>query len=388
VVLLSNGGAVELPDSYLNAQAIMEGYLLGQSGASAIVDLVFGAFSPSGKLPETMPLRMSDPPADFYFPGTRDYVEHREGLDVGYRYYDTADAPVRFPFGHGLSYTTFEYGDLQTEVVQDAKDSKKVEVSFTVKNTGSMVGREVAQCYIHDVDSTVYRPKHELKDFVKVKLKPGESKQIIFHLHYDAFSFYDIGIGGWVVEPGAFEIQIGSSSRDIRLRGTIDFAVGVRASKVARTSYPPLEQRGTLKEVDDETFAKRFGKNSAKELEAIRERKKGVQIMPFDRNSLLKEVGQFRYIGRLFLYIVYKEASKEVKPGPSERRQKLMIRTNVENLPLRFLVLFSKGGLSFETLDTLISTMNYRVFGAMSNAGKACAGFLTDNCEAMLGKRR
>lgn len=161
VVVLSNGGVVELP-WHDRVQAILEGYLLGQAGGAAVVNLIFGAQSPCGKLVETFPISMQDIAADAFFPGSETTVEHREGLNVGYRYFDSADVPVRYPFGHGLSYTTFEYKDLQLVVDSNAstdRDSAVVGVYFCLANTGSVAGKEVVQCYVHDVESSVYRPR-------------------------------------------------------------------------------------------------------------------------------------------------------------------------------------------------------------------------------------
>jgi beta-glucosidase len=356
VVILSNGGAVELP--WVNRpKAILEGYLLGQAGGQAIADLVFGVQSPCGKLAETFPVHVSDILANKYFPGTRDTVEYREGLDVGYRFFDSANRPVRYPFGHGLSYSEFEYIDLELQVVEDEETSKKVQVTLQIKNVGSMAAAEVVQCYIRDCEASVYRPKQELKSFSKVHLEAGETKEVVLTLGTDAFSFYDVGVSEWVVEPGTFEIRIGSSSRDIRVLDTIDFQTGKPASQLAVSTYPPVKdekgKHSTLKDVNDSTFARRFGSNA--NLLAMYDKLIGDG---FHRNSLLKEVANTRWLGKLLLYVVSVEASKEIQRGPSRKRQKRMVKANVENLPLRVLVLFSKGSLTFWLLDKMIASMN------------------------------
>ncbi|KAL3931057.1 MAG: hypothetical protein SGBAC_011488 [Bacillariaceae sp.] len=239
VIVLSNGGTVELPESFLEAQAILEGYLLGQASGLAIVDLLFGKSSPCGRLPETMPISAKDIPSDLYFPGTRDRVEYREGLDVGYRYFDTANAPVRFPFGHGLTYTTFEYSGLRIKVLQDDHMCKKVEVALELRNTGSVSAKEVAQLYIRPVDATVYRPYHELKAFSKILLQPSQSETLTWELTERDFAFYDIGSHAWIVESGcSFEVRLGASSRDIRLKEIVKFSHGQESSLLARDSYP------------------------------------------------------------------------------------------------------------------------------------------------------
>jgi beta-glucosidase len=372
VVILSNGGVVEMP--WVNKpKAILEGYLLGQAGGQAVVDLVFGVKSPCGKLAETIPVHASDILADKYFPGTRDTVEYREGLDVGYRYFDTADRPVRFPFGHGLSYSEFEYSGLELHVVEDKETSKKVKVTLRLKNVGVMAAAEVIQCYIRDCEASVYRPKQELKSFTKVRLEAAETKEVSFTLTTDAFSFYDVGVSDWVVEPGVFEIRIGSSSRDIRLHDTIEFHSGQAASHLAATTYPPVKDEAgnhyTLKDVNDATFARRFGIKANLLTNEPNEPDVG-----FHRNSLLKEVASKTLIGKILLYVVFSAGSKEVKRGPTRKRQKRMVKANVENLPLRVLVLFSKGSLTFALLDKCISTMNFTPLLYLSGFLKSFAG--------------
>jgi beta-glucosidase len=377
VAILSNGGAVEIPWFY-HPKAVLEGYLLGEAGGGAVVDLIFGVQSPCGKLAETFPVHVEDVPANRWFPGTRHRVEYREGACVGYRYFDTAKKPVRYPFGHGLSYTTFSYSDLKLTTVQDDEHEKTVEVSLNLQNTGSMAGKEVVQCYVHDLVSSVFRPEQELKDFAKVSLEPGESQEVRFTLQKDAFSFYDIGIGDWIAEKGDFEIRVGSSSRDIRLRGTIVFETGPEnASPEARSSYPPTENcEGEVDEVDDLTFANRFGERKSIVLRDILDAELPEDGV-FHRNSLLKEVAMERCcIGKLLLYVVYRAAKEEVKKGPTERRQKRMVKENVENLPLRALVLFSRGGISFDTLDACISLMNLHQLSAIKGFCKAFYHFV------------
>jgi len=210
IVVLSNGSPVEMPwvDS---VPAIVEGYLGGQAGAGAMADILVGHVNPSGKLAETFPIKFEDSPA-LPFPGGPVSVEYREGIYVGYRYYDTAKVDVLFPFGHGLSYTQFAYRDLNL-----IQSGNSVIASFKVANVGKRAGKETAQLYVKDLDSTIFRPDKELKGFVKVSLEPGEEKKITLELEPRAFAYYDMGSKEWVVEAGRFEIFVGASSRDIRL---------------------------------------------------------------------------------------------------------------------------------------------------------------------------
>ena len=214
-VVLSNGSVVTLHPWQDDARAVVEGWLLGQAGGSAIADLLLGVAAPSGKLAETVPLRYADNPTVGAFPGEHGQVRYGEGLLVGYRWYDTHDLDVAYPFGHGLSYTTFDVSDVSTTVHDDGADSA-VEVEFTVTNTGGRAGAEVVQVYVRDVEASVFRPEQELKAFAKVALEPAESTRVTLRLDARAFSYWYSAMRRWVVEGGAFEIKAGVSSRDIR----------------------------------------------------------------------------------------------------------------------------------------------------------------------------
>lgn len=220
IVVLSNGSPVEMP--WIDqTKAVLEGYLGGQAFGGAVADLLFGVVSPSGKLAETFPIHLRDNPSFLNFPGEKDRVEYREGVFVGYRYYDTKQIEPLFPFGYGLSYTTFEYSDLQLDQ-QKYSDQDQVKVSVKVTNTGKIAGKEIVQLYVSDIESTVIRPHKELKGFAKVHLEAGQSQQITFTLDKRAFAYYNVDIADWHVESGTFKIKIGSSSRDIRLHQSIE----------------------------------------------------------------------------------------------------------------------------------------------------------------------
>ncbi|MGR6541895.1 beta-glucosidase [Paenibacillus tundrae] len=215
IVVLSNGSPVEMP--WLpKVQAVLEAYLGGQAVGGAIADLLYGEVNPSGKLAETFPAQLSHNPSYLNFPGEGDRVDYREGIFVGYRYYDTKQIDPLFPFGYGLSYTTFEYADLTVNRTE-LTDQDEVQVSVRVTNTGDRAGKEIVQLYIRDVESTVIRPAKELKAFAKIQLEPGESKVIGFTLDKRSFAYYNVDMKDWHVETGEFEIQVGSSSRDIHL---------------------------------------------------------------------------------------------------------------------------------------------------------------------------
>ena len=220
IVVLSNGSPVEMP-WVEDVPAILEGYLGGQAGAGALADILTGRVNPSGKLAETFPVRLDDTPSHHYFPMGPVTVEYREGLYVGYRYFDSVDAEVLFPFGFGLSYTSFEYRDLALSKSR-ISDSETLTVRLKVKNTGSVAGQEVVQVYVREVESTVFRPEKELKGFTKVNLVPGEEKEVAVALNPRAFAYYNTDLAGWHIESGSFEIMVGASSRDIRLVGEVE----------------------------------------------------------------------------------------------------------------------------------------------------------------------
>ena len=218
VVVLSNGSAVEMP-WIEGVEAVVEGYLGGQAGGGAIADVLYGRVNPSGKLAETFPRRLEDTPAAL-FGSEGNTVTYREGVFVGYRYYDTKKLTPLFPFGHGLSYTTFAYESIRVDNKR-ITDEGEVAVIVTVANTGSRPGKEVVQLYVRDAESTVNRPERELKAFEKVELAPGERTEIRFTLDKGAFAYYNVEIRDWHVETGDFEILVGSSSRRLPLRTSV-----------------------------------------------------------------------------------------------------------------------------------------------------------------------
>jgi beta-glucosidase len=230
VVVLSNGAPVEMP--WLGkVKAVLEGYLGGQASGGAIADLLFGLANPSGKLAETFPKKLVHNPSYLNFPGDGETVEYREGIFVGYRHYDTRDVKPLFPFGFGLSYTNFEYSDIQVDK-KEIKDNEKITVSVKVKNTGTLAGKETVQLYVRDEESTIPRPEKELKGFEKIALQPGEEKIVTFELDKRAFAYYNVKLKDWHVETGTFDILIGKSSREILQRISVHVESTVRIKKV------------------------------------------------------------------------------------------------------------------------------------------------------------
>jgi beta-glucosidase len=190
----------------------------GQEGGHAIASILFGDANPSGKLPVTFPKEMKDSAAYGHYPGTNLHVEYAEGIYVGYRHFDAHQIEPLFPFGYGLSYTKFEYSGLKVTPATVAP-GQKVTVALQVRNTGERAGAEVVQLYLHDVKSSLPRPPQELKRFRRVALEPGAEKTVTFVIDQPALSFYSPEKHAWVAEPGVFEVLVGASSRDIRLKG-------------------------------------------------------------------------------------------------------------------------------------------------------------------------
>ena len=219
VVVLSNGAPVEMP-WISKVPAVLEAYLGGQAGGLAVADILTGKTNPSGKLAESFPLRLEDTPCFLNFPGSRERVEYREGVFVGYRHYDSIKEEVLFPFGHGLSYATFEYADLIV-AGSPGDDGGSVTASVTVTNVSHIAGKETVQFYVSPKSNEVPRPEQELKGFAKVSLDPGESTRVSVTLDSRAFSWYDADHGSWRISPGAYEIRAAASSRDVRLAAEI-----------------------------------------------------------------------------------------------------------------------------------------------------------------------
>jgi len=221
VVVLNNGSAVAMHDWIDGVAAVLEGWMMGQAGGTAVAEILFGKVNPSGKLSETFPIRLEDTPAYINWPGEAGKVYYGEGLFIGYRYYDEKQVPVQFPFGFGLSYTTFEYSNLKVSH-QTFKDVDGVVVSVDIKNVGQVTGKEIIQVYVHDQKCSLRRPKKELKGFAKVELQPGETKTVSIPLDFRAFAFYHPGYHRWITESGEFEILVGASSVDIRQTVTVN----------------------------------------------------------------------------------------------------------------------------------------------------------------------
>ena len=246
VLVLSGGAPFRLPESK-RFRAAIHGYLSGQAGGPAMARALLGHVNPSGKLSETWPLALEDTPCHRYYPGKARTCEYREGLYVGYRYYDTAGIPVRYPFGHGLSYTSFSYADLKA-------DEKKV--TFRLTNTGTADGAEIAQVYIRCKNSSIYRPRKELKGFAKVFLKAGESREVTISLDDKAFRYFDTHTGNFEVEAGTYEICVSASVSDVKLSADLE----VSGTAVPAVQNLPAYASADITDVSDAQFEALLGR--------------------------------------------------------------------------------------------------------------------------------
>ena len=249
VVVLNVGSAVEMP--WIDkVPAVLQLWYDSQEQGNALADVLFGDENPSGKLPTTFPVRLEDNPAYINYPGENGKVRYGEGIFVGYRYYDKKKIDPLFPFGHGLSYTTFKYGNLKLSAAS-VTPNQTLQVKVDVKNTGKVAGKEIVQLYVRDVKSTFARPEKELKAFEKVELKPRQTKTITFTLDREAFWYFDTRKNAWATEPGEFEILVGASSRDIRLSGLVTLApeprshACIRDSRSVHCSMTPMDARSS-----------------------------------------------------------------------------------------------------------------------------------------------
>ncbi|MBQ6862745.1 MAG: glycoside hydrolase family 3 C-terminal domain-containing protein [Clostridia bacterium] len=358
VVVLAGGAPVSMP--WLGyCKAVLHTFLPGQAGAGAAIDLLFGNANPCGKLSETYLNRLEDTPSYNNFPGSPVTVEYREGLYVGYRYYDKVEKDVLFPFGHGLSYTTFEYSGLKLSK-KNIKDTDTLKVTFKIKNTDDRAGAEIAQLYVADKDSTVYRPVKELKGFKKVFLAPGEEQTVTIELDKRAFAFWNTAIGDWYVESGEFDILVGASSRDIRLNTTVKVASSDPEAAIPNDKENlPAYCSGDIMNVPDAQFEKLLGRPIPN---AHRD-----PNQPIDINSSL-ELAEGTAAGKVINGMI-RTVIKTIAGGASNEGMMLAMATQI---PIRCFVSMSMGVFSEDMAQALIDILNGK--SALIGVGKIVAG--------------
>lgn len=341
--VLSGGSAIEMPWEK-DCRAILHTYLGGQAGAGAALDVLTGKVNPSGKLNETYPMSYEDTPAYHYFPAKKRNSEYCEGIFVGYRYYETVQKPVRYPFGYGLSYTTFEYSDL--------KVSEK-EAVFTLTNTGKRSGAEVAQLYVSCENSRIFRPVRELKGFIKVFLKAGESRRVRIPLDDKAFRFWNTETNRWDIEEAEYQIQVGASVEDIRLQGTL-VVKGTTKRLPYRADRENLADyySGQIQNVSDEAYAAIYG-----------------GAIPEDRwsdgeltiNDAICQMSDAKNpLARKICKILKEKKEKSEKAGKPDLNVLF-----IYNMPFRSVARMTGGMVSMRMVDGMITAVNGHFFRGM-----------------------
>ena len=356
VVVLCNGSPIEMP--WLSeVKAVLEVYLSGQGGGSALWRLLYGEANPCGKLAETFPVKLEDCSASHCFPMGPTGVEYRESIYVGYRFYDKAGADVSFPFGHGLSYTRFEYSDLKLDS-DKITDSDNLSFTFKIRNTGKTSGKEIAQVYIRDVESTIFRPDKELKEFVKVLLDPGEEQEIRLTLNKRAFAYYNVNIKDWQVESGDFEILVGASSRDIKLSARVNVVSSIAFDESDNKRNNDLKGYYTLSpnwKIGKDEFERLYGKPVIHRPVC----KKG----SYNQNSTLDEIRGV-FAGRMLYRFVMANVNKVMRD--IDEKTRLMIIHSIKEMPLRQLTLNSGGKIGKRMIDGYLLIFNGKFFKGLA----------------------
>ena len=350
VVVLACGSPVEMP-WVSKVQGLLNSYLGGQAGGHAVADILTGKVNPSGKLAETFPLRLEDNPTYKTFPGSTVTTEYREGLYVGYRYYDTVEKDVLFPFGFGLSYTQFKYSALKISK-RTINHGDEVDVSFTVANVGNVAGAESTQIYVSDAESTVYRPAKELKEFTKVYLEPGEEKRVTVHLDTRAFAFYNTLTDDWTVEDGVFHVLIGNSSRDIRLRGSLKIRPAENPDPMENLrEIAPVYYTGKISDVPDSQFEAILG-------HSIPPREYSENHI-FNMTSTFEDAKNTKW-GKKIYKAVLSSAEASVKSSGEDSRHIAM--TSVQT-PLKSIIFASGGAITEEMGEAILMILNNKSVG-------------------------
>ncbi|MBE5841548.1 MAG: glycosyl hydrolase [Butyrivibrio sp.] len=351
VGVISAGSAIEMPwHHYL--KAMLHCYLNGQAGAGAVLDILMGKVNPSGKISETIPRRLEDTPAYRYYPSQERTSEYRESLYVGYRYYDTAKVPVLYPFGFGLSYTSFEYSDIK---VTDEK------VSFTIKNTGSYDGAEVAQLYVGLPSAKVFRPEKELKGFVKVYLKAGESKEVSIAFDDKTFRYFNVKTNKWEVEDGNYQIMIGASSADIKLEANIMKTETTDTMPYDKAELPSY-YTGKIESVEASEYTKLLGRS-------IPDGKWSGKLGPNDA------ICQMYYARSGLARFAYDRLTAMKKKADESGKPDLNILF-IYNMPFRAMAKMTAGAVSMEMVDGIVELVNGHFFGGL---GKIIGGYFRNS---------
>jgi len=350
VVVLQLGAPAALPWAG-KVKGILAAYLYGEAGSGAIVDLLLGKSSPSGKLAETWPLSLEDTPCYHYYPGSVRNAEYRESIFVGYRYYDHGEKPVAFPFGHGLSYTSFAYSNLKLSS-NSFKSGDRLEVSFDVRNTGNISGAEIAQVYVAPKKTAIMRAKKELKGFAKVFLQKGESRTVKITLDARSFAYYNVPKAAWAIEGGVYEILVGASSRSISLRGEV---------QAAGDGYETLLQDQRKNSPEYFNLNVKDLRISDASFEALYGRKLPSSKRETGQIDLNSTVGDIRTteIGKKLEAYIFQQMSAAFS-SENTRDLRLMFDRMLVEMPLRSLAMFGRGSAKVTPamIEALVDALN------------------------------
>jgi beta-glucosidase len=345
VVILACGAPIELP--WVNkVKAVLLSYLGGEGSGSAIADILLGNVVPSGKLAETWPITLKDNPSYNYFPGGRRAVEYRESIYVGYRYYEKAKKPVLYPFGHGLSYTSFTYSNLKLSS-KECNYGDEIEVSFEIKNTGELSGKEIALVFVSSMNSTVFLPEKELCAFAKVSLDPGEEKTVSIKVDTKSFAYYNTKINNWYASSGDYSIQVGAGSASIKLVDTLKLSspdMPELEYKESAPSYYKLPS-DTLK-ISDEEFTYLYGK----EIPVGNE----LAIPPYDTSNNITDI-KHTLVGRLLIRIIKRMVQKE---SSGSKDSDAMIYAMLLEMPFHFMVAASGERITERHIQGILDMAN------------------------------
>lgn len=350
VAVVSAGAAIEMPWQHC-CKAILHGYLSGQAGAGAMLDILTGRVNPSGHLSETYPVKYGDTPAYEYFPSAERNSEYREGIFVGYRYYDTGKIQVQYPFGYGLSYTTFEYSDLKTD---------EWGVSFTLTNTGSCDGAEVAQLYVSLPDAEVFRPEKELKGFSKVFLKAGESREVTIKFDDKTFRYWNVLTDQWETEGGNYRIMVGASVADIRLEAEVKVEGTTKFFPYKKEELPSYYS-GQVQKVEDNEFEVLLG-------HPIPDGKWSGEL------GINDSICQMYYAKSGLARLIYKILTSKKKKSEAKGKPDLNILF-IYNMPFRSIAKMTNGMVSMEMVHGMVEVVNGHFFRGMK---KVIGGFFAN----------
>lgn len=366
VGVLSAGAAIEMPWHHC-LKGLLHGYLCGQAGAGAMLDIITGKINPSGRLNETYPVRYEDTPAFKYYPSEQKNSEYREALYVGYRYYDTANIKVLYPFGFGMSYTKFEYSEL--------KVSEKG-VEFTLINTGGRDDAEVAQLYIGKKDAKVFRPEKELKGFQKVYLNAGESRKVRIPFDDKTFRYWNVRTNQREVEGGIYSVMIGASCADIRLMQEFEVQ-GTTENYPYYTNRMPSYYSGQIRQIEDDEFRTLLGY-------PIPSGKWSGELTVNDAFC------QMYYAKSPVARLVYRKLTKMKKKSEDSGKPNLNILF-IYNMPFRAIAKMSGGMVSMEMVEGIVVMVNGHLFRGLKSV---ITGFIRNQwknrkyVKKITGKRR